>query len=114
MQLTEQLVLSPLQLGATPVLALELLSLATPSRRSPKPILFSAFTNLLALPFIGSPPLLANVRLQLLLASIVEASAPFLFSLLRSSSLKLRAQQSWLVVHGRLPPMLEVLGFCLV
>jgi hypothetical protein len=116
MQLTEQLELSPLQLGGVPVLTLEQLSLATPSKRSPKPILFSVFTitNLLTLPFTGSPPLLVSVLLQLLLPSIFEASAPFLFSPLQSSSLKLRARRSWLVFQGRLPPILEVLYFCLV
>lgn len=62
-QLTGQLGLSPLKLGATPVLALEQLSLATPSKRSPRSILFSVLTNLLTLPFVGSPLLPANVAL---------------------------------------------------
>ena len=103
MQLTEQLGLSPLELGAMPVL--EQLSLATPSKRSPMPIRFSVSTNLLALPSRGSP-LPANVLLQLLLPSIFDASAPFLFSPLQSASLKLRAQQSWLVFQDQLLPML--------
>lgn len=38
--LTEQLELSQLQLGGAPVLTLVQLSFATPSERSPKPILF--------------------------------------------------------------------------
>jgi len=118
MQLTEQLELSPLKLDAAPVLALEQLSPATPSKRSPKPILFAVFTNLLTLASIG-PPLPANVLLRLLPPSFIiiisfEASAPFLFAPLPSSSLRPHAQQSLLVFQGRLPPMLEVLDFCLV
>jgi hypothetical protein len=56
----------------------------------------------------------ANVLELLPLPSAFEVSAPFLFALLRSSSLKPHVQQSLLVFQGQLPLMLELLDFCLV
>ena len=117
MQLAELLGLSRLELDAVAVLAPEQLSPAAPSECSPKSEVVPPWPKLaitlLALAFADSPVLPANVVLQLLLAAVVDASAPFLFSPLLSFSWRPHVQQSVLVFRGRLPSMQQMLGFCL-